>query len=222
MTATTVVATVIGDVLGSRGAEDRPALHEALAAALAEVNDETDPVAPLRITVGDEYQGAFADVGSALRAAFRLRLRLQESADVAVRHGVGWGPVEVLSEEPRVEDGPGWWSARTAIETVHDAEERPASRALRTAYHRADGCRGPDPAAVNAALVARDQLVAGLGPESVSVVGGMLAGMSQRHLAEQLGVSASAVSQRIRRDGLAAVVRVDELLAGLDDPEGEA
>ena len=33
---------------------------------------------------------------------------------VDVRHGIGWGPVSVLGEEPRVEDGPGWWAARAS------------------------------------------------------------------------------------------------------------
>lgn len=222
MSGSTCVATVIGDVLGSREAADRGALHRALEHAVAAVNTEFHPVEPLRITVGDEYQGAFAGIGDALRAAFRLRLHLHASIEVAVRHGIGWGPVHVLSDEPRVEDGPGWWAARAAIDAVHEAESRPTSRTLRTAYECAEGYAGPDPAAINAALVARDQLLAGLGAESVSVVVGMLEGMSQRHLAEQLGVSPSAVSQRIRRDGLAALVRVDELFAGIAGDQGRA
>ncbi len=207
-------AALIGDVVASRGVDDRSALHEALTATLEATNRELVPAVPLRITVGDEYQGCFATVGGALRAALRLRLALQP--DVDVRHGVGWGPVSVLSEEPRVEDGPGWWAARAAIETVHAAEARAASRGLRTAYERAGGSPGPDPAAVNAALVARDQLLAGVGEQSLSVVSGMLRGVSQRRIAAELGVSASAVSQRIRRDGLAAVVRVDELFGELE------
>lgn len=213
MTDPQPIATLIGDVVASRRVGDRGALHQSLAAVLDAANDELRPVADLRITVGDEFQGTFATVGEALRAALRLRLMLQPGVDV--RHGVGWGPVTVLSEEPRVEDGPGWWAARTAIEDVHVAESRAASRGLRTAYERAEGVVGPDPAAVNAALVARDQLLAGVGEESLSVVSGMLRGVSQREIAAELGVSASAVSQRIRRDGLAAVVRVDELFARL-------
>jgi hypothetical protein len=216
MTSEQPTATLIGDVVASRVAGDRAALHDALTGALDTANRELDPTVALRITVGDEYQGCFASVGDALRAALRLRLMLQPGVDV--RHGVGWGEVEVLSEEPRVEDGPGWWAARAAIEEVHAAESRAAFRGLRTAYERAEGAGGPDPAAVNAALVARDQLLAGVGADSLSVVSGMLRNVSQRQIAADLGVSASAVSQRIRRDGLAAVVRVDELLEQLEHP----
>ena len=168
------------------------------------------PVTPLRIMAGDDYQGCFVTVGAALQATLRLRLALGAEADI--RHGIGWGSVSVLSAEPRVEDGPGWWEARSAIEEVEVAQAKPGSRGLRTAYRRAPKTVGPDPDAVNAALVARDQLLAGAGTESLSVLAGMLAGMSQKAIAAELGISPSAVSQRIRRDGLAALIRVDELL----------
>ena len=206
------VATLIGDVVGSRGTRDRAVLHARLADSLAGVNDLLHPAVPLRITVGDEYQGVFASVGAALAAAFRLRLAL--APDVDVRHGVGWGAVTVLAEDPRVEDGPGWWAARAAIEHV-EAAERGATRAVRTAYRRSEGVGGPEPDAVNAALLCRDTLFAGASSRSLGVLRGLLSGMSQSEIAAAEHVSASAVSQRVRRDGLAALVESDGLLAGL-------
>ena len=210
----TFVAALLGDVVGSRRAADRMSVHRALLDAMARVNAELDPVTPLRLTVGDEYQGAFGTVGEALRATLRLSLAL--APDVEMRHGVGWGAVTVLAEEPRVEDGPAWWTARSAIEEVESAQGRAASRELRTAYHRADDVRGPDPAAVNAALVARDQLLSGVDERGLSVLDAMLAGMSQQQIADRLGVSPSAVSQRVRRQGLSALVAVDRLLGEVE------
>jgi hypothetical protein len=207
------VATLIGDVVASRGAYDRAALHAALTGALERINVDLRPSTPLRVTVGDEYQGCFATLGDALRATLLLRVGLgTDAAAVDVRHGVGWGEVTILSRRPRVEDGPGWWAAREAIEAVAHAQTRAASRSLRTAY------RGPGPAAVNAALVGRDQLLAGLDARSLSVLDGMLRGMSQQQIAQHLGVTPSAVSQRVRRDGLAAVVTIDELFGQLEGP----
>lgn len=206
----TPVAALLGDVVGSRRAADRAAVHRALTGALETANAELDPVTPLWITAGDEYQGGFATVGAALRASLRIRLAL--APDVDVRQGIGWGSVTVLAEEPRVEDGPAWWAARAAIEDVAAGQGRAASRGLRTAYRLADGADGPDPAAVNAALIARDQLLAGVDGRGLSVLDAMLAGMSQQQIADRLGVSPSAVSQRVRRQGLAALVTVDELL----------
>src|SRR5687768_7521350 len=111
-----LLAAVIGDVVRSRRSPDRGALHTRLAAVLAEANAALDPVTPLRVTVGDEYQGGFASVTDAVRATLRLRLAL--APDIDVRHGIGWGEVTVLQEQPRVEDGPGWWSAREAVRAV--------------------------------------------------------------------------------------------------------
>jgi hypothetical protein len=217
------IATLLGDIIGSRGFRDRRDLHVRLVGRLDELNDllraeerETGGsllVSPLRVTAGDEYQGTFTDLGGALRATGWLRLALLP--DVDVRHGLGWGPVEVLDEEPRVEDGPGWWAARAAVVDVEEQATRAGHRRRRTAYHRADGYDGPDPDAVNAALLLRDELLGGLSDRSLGVLRGLLAGRTQREIAEKAGVSASAVSQRVRNDGLAALVASERLLGGL-------
>lgn len=201
---------VIGDLLGSRGSGDRAALHRALARAVDEVNARLDPATPLRITVGDEYQGVFDTVGEAVHATLLVRLMLLPDHDV--RHGLGRGETTVLAEDPRVEDGPAWWAARDAIEAVEAAEARAATRRLRTAYVVAPGVEGPEAGAVNAALVLRDEVVSGLSARAVSVLRGLLSGEAQRDIADRLGISPSAVSQRIRADGLAAVVAADELI----------
>ena len=206
-----LLATVIGDVVRSRRSADRGALHARLAAVLADVNDTLDPATPFRVTVGDEYQGGFASVNEAVRATLRLQLALAPGIDV--RHGIGWGEVAVLQEQPRVEDGAGWWSAREAVHAVKASEERPGSRRRRTVFRRADGVEGPDPATLEAMLILRDQLVGDLSERSLLVLRGLLDGTTQRELADALGVSASAVSQRIRADGLAALVAAHRALA---------
>ena len=204
------VATVIGDVVRSRAAADRSALHARLAALLQEANAELRPVVPLRITVGDEYQGCFGTVGEALHAALWLRLNLAPRAEL--RHGVGWGSVAVLADSPRIEDGPGWWAAREAIESVKLDASRPATRRLRTAYRRAEDSDGPDPDAVNAALMCRDQMIGSVSERSLRLLRGTLAGRTQAELAEDEEISPSAVSQRVRHDGLAVIAATDELL----------
>jgi hypothetical protein len=211
------LATVIGDVVGSRAARDRGTLHDRLADVLAEANEVLRPAVPLRVTVGDEYQGCFATLGEALHATLWLRLTLAPHA--GVRHGVGWGSVTVLAQDPRVEDGPGWWAARDAIEAVKLEANRSASRRLRTAYRRAEVDTadaghhiGPDPNPINAALICRDQMVGSVSERSLRLLRGTLGGRSQAELAAEEGISASAVSQRMRNDGLAVVVAADELL----------
>ncbi|MEI7056558.1 SatD family protein [Nocardioides sp. CCNWLW239] len=207
------VATVIGDLVGSRTKSDRAKVHQAFAEAVEEINETWQPVTPLRITVGDEYQGAFETVGVAVQATFRLRIALDPV--VGIRHGISWGATRVLSDDPRVEDGPAWWSARAAIEEAERAENKAASRSVRTWYQPVEDAGGPDQAAVNAALIARDELFFRLDRSSVSVLSGMLSGMSQKAIAADLEITPSAVSQRIRRDGIVTILRADELLGAV-------
>jgi len=205
--------TVIGDLVGSRRSEDRAAVHARFANAVAAVNETYAPPVPMRIGVGDEFQGIFDTVGAALAATLRLRLALLPEVDV--RQGIGWGRVLVLAEEPRVEDGPGWWAARAAITTAEDYERKASLRAVRTAYAAAEGEDGPDPALINAALMTRDQIVSGLSQRSMSVLDGLLRGRQQQEIADELGISPSAVSQRIRADGLGVLLAADDLVRGL-------
>lgn len=209
----TPVATLIGDVVGSRSAGSRPALHGRLEALLAGLNAELQPSVPLRITVGDEFQGCFGTVGAALAAV--RRLRVDALPEVDIRFGVGWGGVSVLAEQPRVEDGPGWWAARTAIEDVAAQARRAGHRHVRSAYRCAEGVAGPAEQPVNAALLLRDQLLGQLDDRALSVLRGLLEGRTQREIAEAEGISASAVSQRVRNDGLAVLVAAEELLEGV-------
>ncbi len=195
---------LIGDVIGSRNVPDRSSLHDSLAAALAEVNERwgTD----LRITVGDEYQGTAPSVGAATAIVLAMRLALLPAYDV--RHGIARGDAAVLDVDAGIEDGPGWWAARAAIDAAEDRSRRAATRSSRTAFRSAD----PDEpiGALEAALLARDELVGRLDERSLSVLRGLLSGRTQRDLAAEAGVSASAVSQRVRHDGLGVVVTMTE------------
>jgi hypothetical protein len=218
---------VIGDLVGSRDAPNRRALHRAVDAALVTVNATVPAVTELRITVGDEFQGTYATLGSAIEAALRVRLELLPGADVRV--GIGRGPVQLLDAERGIEDGPAWWAARAAIEAVEEAAGRAATRHLRTAYRPVpeagaaagatvpDGAgRGGDADAVNAALLCRDHLVGSLSERSVRLLRGLMdPHTTQSELATLEGISASAVSQRVRADGIGAVLAAEDLLRGL-------
>jgi hypothetical protein len=220
---------VIGDLVGSRSAPNRRALHRAVEKALVGANAAVPAINELRITVGDEFQGAYATLGAAIEAALRVRLELLPGADVRV--GIGRGPVQLLDAERGLEDGPGWWAARAAIESVEQAAGRPATRHLRTAYRPAPPDGGADDAvgrsrdgnlavvdadAVNAALLCRDHLVGSLSDRSVRLLRGLMdPHTTQSELASLEGISASAVSQRVRADGIGAVLAAEDLLRGL-------
>lgn len=208
-------AAVIGDVVSWRRVGDRTALLRRLDRVLAAANDRFATVTPWRVTVGDEFQASFAGLGEALRASSWVSLALADDAEehaVEVRHGIGWGGAEVLEREPFFEDGPAWWAARDAIDDVEAQSRRPGLGTRRTSFRLAPDVDGPDPALVEALLVCRDQVVQSLSTRSRRLLRGVLEGRSQAELAASEGISASAVSQRVRRDGITALAEVDELL----------
>jgi hypothetical protein len=199
-------ATLIGDVVGSRAAPDRQALHEHLAAALRAANETHRPHHRLTITVGDEFQGTFSSVGLAITAAFTVHMQL--APETSLRFGFGWGEVVVLDADG-TQDGPGWWSAREAIDWVKATERRAGLRSTRSAFRIAEGGHtddAPEPHAVNAALLCRDGLMESLDHRSLRILRGLMAGRSQTEIAAEEGISPSAVSQRIRSSGLAVIL----------------
>ncbi len=205
--ATPPLATLIGDVVSSRSVPDRRRLHRDLEAVLAEVTSRTEPVHALRVTVGDEFQGAWHRRGQAIHAALLLRLAL---VPIEVRLGLGHGGVASLSEDGTVQDGPGWWLAREAI-TRAKADE-PASRSegavVRTRW-REDSPLGP---ALDTTLRHRDLVLGRLDERSLRILRGLVEGRSQRTIATDEGVSPTAVSRRVHRDGLDLLVDLDREL----------
>lgn len=184
-----VLVTMIGDVVGSRRLPDRAAAQSRVDGVLADLSTWLRPAQRLEPTVGDEFQGAFADVRGAVLASLLVRLRLLPGIDV--RCGLGSGQVTMhdAGRRPLLQDGPGWWAARDAL----DALERPRSAGGSTWYV------GPDAATVNALLVTRDALVDRLGERGRRMLLHALEGATQAEIAEREKVSRSAVSQQFAR-----------------------
>jgi hypothetical protein len=202
-------ATVIGDLVGSRRASNRPALHRRVATALREV--ATGAIDPPAFTVGDEFQGSYPTLGAAIDAALTVRLLL---APIDVRFGIGWGTVTVLDADAGIQDGPGWWTAREAIQQTAEAQRQPGFALVRTTF-RADDDTRTDVPAVNAALICRDHLLGSLDERSLRIVRGLMTGRTKKELAAAERISPSAVSQRAARDGLDLIVLASQYLRGL-------
>ncbi|MEO3758349.1 SatD family protein [Mycobacterium sp. B14F4] len=194
-------ATLIGDVVGSRRVADRASAHRTLDRALGNVGARA--IDPPAFTVGDEFQGSYPSVGEAIDAA--LTIRLAVTPDLDVRFGLGWGAVTVLDPDSGIQDGPGWWAAREAIEWTAAAQRQPGLALVRTAFRAAPATR-QDTDAINAALVCRDHLLGSLDDRSLRIVKGLLTDQTKKDIAAAEGVSASAVSQRAGRDGLDLIV----------------
>lgn len=159
--------------------------------------------------MGDEFQGTYPTVGRALEAALAIRLAVAPGVDV--RFGIGWGAVTMLDPVAGIQDGPGWWAAREAIEWTAATQRQPGMALVRTAFRSGDDTRR-DVDAINAALMCRDHLLGSLDDRSIRIVKGLLTGTSKKDIAAAEGVSASAVSQRAGRDGLDLIITASQAL----------
>jgi hypothetical protein len=203
-----VRVAVLGDVVASRAIADVEGRQGAIRDALGLANRRVRAAQPLTQTIGDEFQGLFPDVVSALDATLVVRLALLGELDV--RFGIGSGEVRSYdpARAPFEQDGSAWWSAREAVDGVREtAQRRERPRGLRTRWVDASGVEPPLVAAVNAFLQCRDELVAAMDPRDAATMLGLLADEPLAEIARAQRVTVSAVSQRAIRGGLYAIRR---------------
>ena len=202
---------LIGDIVESRRASDRQALHDTVSAVLARVNAGHPVVDPAVITLGDEFQGVYATLGDALTAAFHIRAGLRPHD---VRFGVGRGAIQALDSERGIHDGPAYWAARDAIVEAERLAAKAALRTTRTVY-RSPKDEPAMVAAVNASLTALDHILGSLSPVSWRILEGRLEGLTQKDIAARAGITPSAVSQRVRSDGIGVAMETMRMLGEL-------
>jgi len=191
---------VIGDLVGSREQPSRTEAQQSLLSALAVVNALLPASQPLEPTIGDELQAVYDDLHDALYATVLVRLALPESMDC--RFGIGVGDLEIVgaSNYGLTQDGQAWWLARDAIDTVKaKGRQLPG---LRTWLKR-ERSEGGD--IVNSYLLVRDELVSDFDGRQRRIALAELHGKSLSQIADDEGISTSAVSQR-HRAGIGALL----------------
>ena len=199
---------VIADIVASRRLSDRAGAQRVISETVAEV-EQALPVAtsPLTAVVGDELQGEYPTLAAALASLLLIRLALPEGIDC--RFGVGVGEVRPIAIEGReLPEGPAWWAARAAIEQVERLQQRAAPLA-RTWIELAEGedaGMSETIALATAYALSRDQSVSAMSDRARRLTYGRCLGRSQRELAEQEGISQSAVSQALASAGSAGIV----------------
>lgn len=217
-----MVAAVIVDIVGSRRIADRAAAQRAIDEALQRLTDD-GPAAdvPLHPIVGDEMQGVYSHRDAALQATLLFQLALPDG--VECRFGVGLGETQMIpSAAGGISEGPAWWAGRAAIEEVEALASRTVPSARTRVATSADAAEsssavlrreGADELRmVNAYLLARDQLVAGMSERTRRLTRGRCLDITQRELAASEGITQSAVSQALSTSGAAAVVEGFQLL----------
>ncbi|KAA9129901.1 SatD family protein [Microbacterium caowuchunii] len=208
---------VTADIVGSRLLADRAAAQRDIESAIARVDEEgPTAVRPLRPTVGDEFQGVYDTLEGAMAAVLLLRLAFPDGVDC--RFGLGIGETGTIPSAVTggIPEGPGWWAARTAIETIHAVQDRTVMGARTWVCVADDGSEDEQRAAhiANAGLLVRDHLVTAMTGRARRLAYGRCAGRTQSALAAAEGISQSAVSQLLASSGATAVVEGYRVLRG--------
>jgi len=175
---------IIGDVVASRQEQDRPALQLKLAQALeaANVRYPQAIAAGFTLTVGDEFQGLLHTSDPLLQLLAGLRSAVHP---VELRFGLGAGPLSTpLQPVALGMDGPCFHRARQAIERAEASatpiEVDPGAPAL-TIYSQLYG-------ALRLRWTERQRQVHDLAA----------GGLAGKQIAQQLGITASAISQHLQ------------------------
>lgn len=202
---------VIGDVIRSREHPDQMDLLRSLKTELDWVNEQLDQaliLQPLQMTIGDEFQGAFEDLATALRAVLLTQLRLM--GRIPLRFGVGHGDIEfaVAAELPRGQSGSAWWEARNSVEMVKE-QEQAKSEYRSCAFASRDRRLG---AAVEAFLILRDRILVDLDERDVAIALGLALGEAQVRIAKNVGIDPAAVSRRKYGNRVAALLAAHRAL----------
>jgi hypothetical protein len=194
---------VVADQMGSRSGSDR------VPAALAALGDLRSAL-PFERTAGDEIQGLLAEPGAVVAAVHRLT-RLGEW-----RLGIGAGEVETpIPESTRAARGPAYLAARAAITA---ARTSPSDLALALppdvrgeAYRELIDAGGD----AETALWLLRSVLARRSEEGWELMELLEQGLTNARAAERLGISPSAVSQRLARAARPEVERGSRLATRL-------
>ncbi|WP_062464443.1 SatD family protein [Demequina soli] len=204
------VAAVIVDIVGSRALPDRAGAQASVLDAFARAERGAPVVRPLAATVGDEFQGVYADLAAALRVTTLAALALPDG--IEVRCGIGLG--EVVDVAGDISDGSAWWRAREAIDEAHRRED--AGEAAVRAW--CVGGAGDDAVMASAVLLLRDHVVARMKARERRIAAGLIEGRTQAQLAAAESISQAAVSQSAHRSGAIALREALESLGATGGP----
>ena len=188
---------LIADLVGSRGFRDaaRRDLQRNLDGLMGELNAKYSHavLSKFLVTAGDEFQGLLREPDVVPDVVWDVEYRI---ADVDVRIGIGRGSLETEWKEFAVGmDGPVWHAARESL------EEAKRSKSFGGVFN---GFGENEDDILNGCARMLRRLRESLSDRQRQVLHLMRQDMSQKAIAEKLGISRQAVSRHVGASGWAA------------------
>lgn len=191
-----VASPVIIDVVDSRKLPDRAQAHQMILKTFTRVDEAVFPTRKIWATVGDEFQVVYATLNEALKASALARLLLPEGIDL--RYGIGKGEIRTITETDSgpIDDGPGWYRARDALDHATDLQGR-GHPWLRTWAIIDSTQNHMNQSITQAHLTTRDHLIWRMTTRERRITAAWLEGKTQQEIARAEKMSQAAISQRL-------------------------
>ena len=216
---------VIGDMIKSRSISDRYRAQQVLQEELHRINlrYQASLASKFTVTLGDEFQGLIKNSHGLLRLLDEISFAL---LPIRFRFGIGIGTLntEIDPTTSLGADGPAYWKAREAIDFVHKYNDygRANVHLMAANHHESIGL-------INEILKLTAFQMSGWRDSQLEVYRRILSegildpdSIKHREMAEQIGISPSALTRRFESSGIkrymlsrveaeAAIERINEL-----------
>lgn len=196
------LVAIIGDIIDSRNIVDRSQVQEKLRETLEDINIRYKEhiVSKWTITLGDEFQALIKPNLELFKVLDYISYKMDP---VNIRFGIGLGEIytNIDYEMSIGADGPAYWNARDAIESIHDNNYYGSSKTSFKSKNKNDEI-------INKLLNYTDWMKENWTTTQKEVLYALLENdtysenFRQKLLAEKLDISESAMSKRIRTSGI--------------------
>lgn len=115
---------IIGDIRDSKKIQHRFTVQKTLKSILEEINIiyQNDIAANFLITLGDEFQGILSLPNHIMEIIHYIKKHMP----VSIRFGIGFGDIstDINMDAAIGADGPAFYAARNAVNSLHDSERK--------------------------------------------------------------------------------------------------
>lgn len=189
---------IIGDIVGSKKIQERSQAQQQLEHVLGAINDtyQKDIASNFIITLGDEFQGVLNDANSLIDIIQKIKFALYP---INIRFGLGFGQINTNLNKLQAigADGPAFYNARDAIETLKSSEKKYES-IQQLVYIKYSNDTDPTVDLVNAAFALCNQIEANWTQKQMKIVSLMRENNnSQIAVAKDLDINKSSVSKSV-------------------------
>lgn len=191
---------LIGDLVGSKelGYKERKKFQAILTDKISQLNKESDSIiSPLTITLGDEFQAVYKNMSALLADSWSILTALHP---VGVRFSVGIGEIytPLNTEQTLGMDGPAFHSARDGMDQVKKSGGTYCVK-LGSSKNQSDAAQSLV-SLVNYSLMFLSNEMGNWKVTRLQVLTMLDDGLSIKEIAEEIGISESAVYKN-REDG---------------------